>query len=238
MAPTYEIKKLWQLQQLDLMIIKLRQQLGQPQTKPAFDKIHSEAGQALRKVKRDELTAEELQKRIRRAELELATLEAQIKDAETALYSGTTTSAKELAGIERKLATAREQRSKQEEDVLETMQEMETLQQDLSGQKREARELTSQYKVAKTKLEDETTNLQNKLQQVTVERQDLAATIDTAWLTRYDKWRQQRQDAIALIEGSYCGVCHVLLPNGLISEVQTSGKPTYCESCGRILCPS
>jgi predicted nucleic acid-binding Zn-ribbon protein len=238
MAQAYPVKTLWQLQQLDTEINKLQRKLDQPQHKAAYDKIHNEAGQSLRKFKKDEQSVEELQKRTRRGELELASLEAQIKDAETALYSGTTTNSRELAGIERKLATAREQRGKQEEDLLVTMQDTEIAQKALLTQKREARELTSQYKEAKAKLENEVTKLQGDLEQVTQKRQELAATVDPAWLTRYDKWRQQRPDAIALIEGSYCGVCHVLLPNGLISQAQTSDKPAYCESCGRILCPS
>lgn len=230
-----QISKLWQLQQLDLQRRKLQQQLAQPKHQAEHDQAQAAARQALQKLKACENTIDELQKKIRRAELDLAAVEAEIKESETSLYGGSITNSRELSAREQKLAQARSKRSRQEDALLTMMQELETYQQSAAKQRAQAKELTRRFKTAQASLIDETAQLRQELEQATIRRQQLADTVDPVWLARYTKMQQQRPDAIALLEGASCGACHVLLPNGLIN--QTGGdEPTYCESCGRLLC--
>jgi uncharacterized protein len=46
--------------------------------------------------------------------------------------------------------------------------------------------------------------------------------------------RQKGEDALAAVDGEYCGGCNQHVPLNMISEVML-GHPTFCKTCGRLL---
>ncbi len=230
-----EVGKLWRLQQLDLTRKKLQQQLEQSAEQTAYEETQTAAKHILRQLKENEKALGELQKQVRLGELELADLEAHIKEAEAALYGGAIANPRELASIEKKLALMRTKRDKQEESLLNSMQDMETLQSLVNEQRQEAETKTGQYKSARTELAARTSQLQQELAGTVQQRQSVAATVEPTWLSRYEKLGQQRPDVIATVEGAVCGACRLTLPQGLINQAAAGARPTYCEGCGRLL---
>ncbi len=68
------------------------------------------------------------------------------------------------------------------------------------------------------------------------ERKTLAATVDAAWLGRYERiFAKQRDAAIALVEHGTCGCCHMKLSPAQIVDARKPDTLTSCAFCGRML---
>jgi predicted nucleic acid-binding Zn-ribbon protein len=231
-----EAGKLLQLQQLDIRQKKLQQQLELPASRSIADKAELGAKQALQKLKKAEDALAALHKQVRSGELSLATVNAEIKDAEAMLYGGAVTNSRELGNIEHKLASAREKRGIQEEDLLNAMEEQETLQAEATRLRQQATQLTGEYKTAQAIQSEELKRLRNDIEQVSSKRGAVVAAVEPFWLSLYERLTQKRTDVIAELDGASCGACHVEQPPALVQQANAGIKPTYCESCGRLLC--
>lgn len=66
----------------------------------------------------------------------------------------------------------------------------------------------------------------------------LAASIEPAWLARYDELRPRFGGvAVAKLEGTHCSGCHMELSPGEIDEVRAADGFADCPQCGRLLAP-
>jgi len=68
------------------------------------------------------------------------------------------------------------------------------------------------------------------------ERKQLAAEIDPAWLSRYERiFAKQHDAAIALVEHGTCGSCHMKLSPSQVVDARKPDTLTQCAFCGRML---
>ena len=71
-------------------------------------------------------------------------------------------------------------------------------------------------------------------------RAELAGRLDTAMLDRYDRLRTRHGGvAVARLEGSRCGGCHLDLSTAEAAEVRAAEPGAFadCPQCGRLLVP-
>jgi uncharacterized protein len=71
-------------------------------------------------------------------------------------------------------------------------------------------------------------------------RDVVAARVDSGLLARYQRLRERyRGVAVARLEGSRCGGCHLDLSTTELAEVRASGPGEFadCPQCGRLLVP-
>lgn len=68
------------------------------------------------------------------------------------------------------------------------------------------------------------------------ERKALAADIDPAWVSRYERiFAKQHDAAIALVEHGTCGCCHMKLAPSQVVDARKADTLTSCAFCGRML---
>ena len=70
------------------------------------------------------------------------------------------------------------------------------------------------------------------------QRADVVAAIDTAWITRYDRLRQQFGGvAIARLQHSHCSGCHMDLSPVELDQVRATpaDELAECPQCGRLM---
>ena len=79
-------------------------------------------------------------------------------------------------------------------------------------------------------------NLEQELVRLDMERQELAAQIDEASLTRYERLRRNKGAKVLVgIEHGVCGGCHMRLPAQVLVTCQAQKEVTQCINCGRLL---
>lgn len=84
--------------------------------------------------------------------------------------------------------------------------------------------------------EERNAGLSQQLQGKEEERRALAAAIDPAWLSRYERIFAKHPDAaVALIEHGTCSGCHMKLSPAQVVEARKAERLTLCDFCGRML---
>jgi len=79
-------------------------------------------------------------------------------------------------------------------------------------------------------------NLNQELVKLESERRELAAQVDEAFLSRYERLRRNKGTKVLVgIEHGVCGGCHMRLPAQILVTCQAQKEVTQCINCGRLL---
>lgn len=173
----------------------------------------------------------------RQMDLELKSCLEHIKVEEQKLYSGKTSSSRELEQIQQKMTEYQKSKDKYEEQLLELMEAAENF---LTRQNEEKsrlekclQEMQANKKIINQKL------LEIKLEKTDLEAElsDLVSQIPPEWLERYRKIaKSHRGIGIAKVKQNSCGGCHVSLSESLLQKIKRGNDQiNFCENCGRIL---
>ncbi|MBW8825848.1 MAG: hypothetical protein JF603_05805 [Acidobacteria bacterium] len=176
----------------------------------------------------------------RRLEDEVAALAAKADAENTRLYSGSVKAIRELQAIQEEIDGLGRRRSALEDDVLVLMEEIEplaaqstALAEERVAREREAARLIGVIGEGEAAIDAElATTLAARAALVDAVPADLVAT--------YEKVRAQLGGvAIARLEGTQCGGCHLTLPAMELDAVRhvAEGSLVTHEECGRILVP-
>jgi predicted nucleic acid-binding Zn-ribbon protein len=82
--------------------------------------------------------------------------------------------------------------------------------------------------------------IDSELASIAATRDELASRIDAATMGRYDRLRDRMGGvAVARLDGSRCGGCHLDLSTTELAEVRAVGPGEFadCPQCGRLLVP-
>ncbi|MBI2862360.1 MAG: hypothetical protein HYX89_06045 [Chloroflexi bacterium] len=174
--------------------------------------------------------------RQREQEWNTETMTAKIKELEAKLYGGSVHNPKELAGYQREAELLREQRRKAEDQLLDTMAEVEELQKLIGNRSEQFKEIETAWQQEQAQLLQMQRELEQQLAALHRERADAAARIDPKTLQTYELLRRQRRgQAVSLVEQNTCQACRISLPIHQVHRVRTSPDLVYCTNCGRIL---
>jgi uncharacterized protein len=164
--------------------------------------------------------------------------EEKIAAAETKLYGGTVTLARELQDLQADIDMIKRQRGEQEDLLLEVLDKVDEAQKSYDSgaktlAKREAAWLTNQESMI-----EEHSVIEGELGGLQADRDARAAGVAAPELALYDSVRKAHQGkAVALMHGSMCDACRVGIPSRQAQDARNSDKPVRCPSCGLILLP-
>ena len=85
--------------------------------------------------------------------------------------------------------------------------------------------------------EERVAGVDQKMTDIRVQREALAADIDAALLKQYDQVRRSRRGVglAEVVDNATCSGCNVRLPIHVVQKVRKGAAITRCPSCGRIL---
>ncbi|MCK5594844.1 hypothetical protein KAI19_01540 [bacterium] len=227
-----DIKLLIQVQDVDAQIQSLDAEIKKI---PREMDIHYKSF----KAKKDELAAleselVEIQKDRKLKEVELDSGSESINKYKTQQYSVKTN--KEYTSLQHEIGEIHEKNSVLEDEILLFMEQADIAHENIEKK-------TDEIKLENEKIEREEqenkkkiNRLEQELQKKKEDRKNLVATINDAFVSRYERIRDLKNGiGIVNISDGTCGGCNMELPPQVINNAKTVKGITVCERCSRIL---
>lgn len=173
-----------------------------------------------------------------RLEAEVATVEARRAETDGKLYGGAVSAPRELHALQDELASLKRRQSSLEDDELELMEQAEPIDADLARLADQHAAADEEATTMTAALAEVEATIAADLERVQAERAEAVAGVDAALLGDYERLRHQRGGvAVARLEGSTCGGCHLILSAVEVDHIRRTpaGAMVHCEECGRIL---
>jgi len=229
--------RLFQLQQLDLEVDRLRSELQAITTalqggtrlrklRMEYDAAQQQVQSGLQQQKDAEWHLEEIQQRLHTQEQRLS------------LYSSynTTVAAKELRSLQQAVQHLQAQQNRQEEVTLEIIDTVEALQEEAERKRIALQQAEQEWQQETAALIARRDQLEARQRDVMRKREQLANSIESNFVTRYMTLRRTKQGhAISRVDQNSCQWCRVILTPSELQRVRTSSDLQTCMNCGRIL---
>jgi len=170
------------------------------------------------------------------AEWALEDITNRLKAQEQRLYNGTVVNAKELQSLQQEVQSLRAQQARQEDRVLEAIDNVESLQEMARHRLAALQGVEEIWKQESSSLIARSDQLETHMQELKRKRGQLTSTIEEQLIERYDKMRRTKQGrAISRVEQNSCQWCRVILTPSELQHVRISTELQTCTNCGRIL---
>jgi predicted nucleic acid-binding Zn-ribbon protein len=142
----------------------------------------------------------------------------------------------EYKALEHEIATVQKHIRVLEDKEIVEMERMEALQKTQGEHQQdfqaEEKQVLAEFQI----LDQRVGNIQKELDLMRSERSEIAAGVDPAWLSRYDRIIQKTGNfGMVPVEKSCCGGCHMTLPPSVIHDARRGSNITTCNYCGRML---
>lgn len=167
-------------------------------------------------------------------EWEIEDLSAKLSKFEQELYSGKTTSPKELTSLQQEIESLKNNRGKLEDQDLEIMETIERFNTTISDLRSNLEKLEMEWQEQQKRFISELKEIENIIFGLKEKRELLATEVDPKILTVYEELKKQKGTSVAKVEQGICRGCRILLPVNELQQVR-SGSMVRCSSCGRIL---
>jgi uncharacterized protein len=158
-------------------------------------------------------------------------LEAQLK---------TVIAPREAEALMHELDTLAQRRDELDDQELAHLEDQSALADELQALDEQLPELRSRADEARAALAGAEAVVVGEVGQLSVSRSEVIARIDAGLLRRYEQLRARLGGvAVARLEGSRCGGCHLDLSTTELAEVRAvpAGQLAECPQCGRLLVP-
>ncbi|MGQ9628318.1 MAG: zinc ribbon domain-containing protein [Anaerolineae bacterium] len=174
--------------------------------------------------------------KLRALEMDNKSLSEKIKTNEQQLYSGRIRNPKELSSMEEEVQYLERRRAKLEDEILETMLQIEEGETELEGLRQNLAQVEEKWQKEQLQLSSEREEIKTRLSQIEKERERLLEAISDGDLKLYeDLCRRKGGRGVALLKGGICQGCGVALPTSEVQRVRSREELNTCSSCGRIL---
>ena len=226
-----QLPPLIELQTLDLRIQEITEQ--HRKTPILLDAAETPLREAQLQMKQSATALETSSKERRDRERDLEAHESQVDKLRARLTELKTN--KEYQAHLFEIEMANKKKGEIEEHILILMERVEQQQQAAKDAKARAAELEQVYQGEKQRLESQAAVLRSELTGLEKKRAELAKAVDPTLLTRYNKLKVSRKDALAPVRNGICHGCRLQLPPQLVAEVKRSDALLSCSYCHRIL---
>jgi predicted nucleic acid-binding Zn-ribbon protein len=229
-----DIGKLFELQKLDVNLEKARRKLVQ--LKAALGESEELSG-ARKTVSETEAELHRWHAAQKNAELESQTLSEQIEAKDKELMSGRVSQPKELEALQANVEALRRQQSSVEDSGMDALLHVEALNQQLATAQESLRTIESTWQGSQSELLQEDAKYKRIYTQLKQQRDAVAKALPPADLKHYEDLRARKAGvAVSPLQSGQCGVCHILVPTGVVSAVRSRrDEAVLCPSCGRML---
>ena len=166
-------------------------------------------------------------------ELQLKEREASIVDTQTKL--NTASSNKEYQAFVEKIAADEQANSVLSDEILEMFDKVEDLQKNVKDKEAELAQGKAEFAEVKKKVEGERESLEADLARLTVEGNELEATLPADIQQDFKRVVGGRgEEGLAQLEDEYCGNCNQMVNPQMVNELLLE-KVVPCKSCGAYL---
>lgn len=227
------LNRLAEVQALDLGLDSLQEERGQVPAELIEAMEHRSGLERTLEVRRQEL--DELRRAVNANELELKSMEERRRSAaDNAVRAATAKEASQFQNQELQFATRVQEL---EEDTLPIMESHDQLAEVVNALEAELSELLPRLEELNRAEEERVAGVDQKMTDIRVQREALAADIDAALLKQYDQVRRSRRGVglAEVVDNATCSGCNVRLPIHVVQKVRKGAAITRCPSCGRIL---
>jgi predicted nucleic acid-binding Zn-ribbon protein len=226
------IEKLLILQDRDQQLNRGRTELAH--IEPERQMLKAKTSSAQSGVDAAKLKIKEIESRRKDLELEVESKKTLIeKYANQQLQ---TRKNEEYRALAHEIETCKEGIFKIENQEIELMEQTEAAQKNLAKANQlltEAKKLMDEQVAELGKREE---NLKKELAQLESNRQELAAAVDEAARSRYERLLKSKGDNVVVgVQHGVCGGCHMKLPTQILVSCRGQQELVGCINCGRIL---
>jgi uncharacterized protein len=142
----------------------------------------------------------------------------------------------EYKAMLKEIAFKEDRKDQKETEILEVLDQIETLSSDLSSLTQEVASRQEVLDKMRSEVQAEIAEQMEKLHGLQAQRQEIQKTIPKQLLKRYDFIREKRQGiAIAEVRQGVCLACHMNLPPQKFIELQMDKELMTCPHCQRII---
>lgn len=203
------------LVELDLKEKKLRADVAEPQNE------------------RDGLARDQ-----KRLEDEIATVEGKAVRVDKQLYDGSMTSPKEAQALQADLESLKRRQSTLEDEVIALMEQIEPLDEMLSGSKIVLAALDDERSATIASLAAAETAIDQELVATLAARQVLVDAVPASLVAEYERIRGGAGGTgVARLQGATCLGCHISMAAAEVDVIKRlpAEELAYCPDCGRLL---
>ncbi len=227
-----DVKRLYELQEIDLEVHSHREELASVESQLGESEALLEARQAM---EAEQGQLHDVKATQHAAEWEASDLEAKIAPLEKKLYGGGVKNPKELEELNHELQIFKQQHSTKEDKVLEVMLQNEAAQEAVKAKTAHLKETESQWRKEQKSLSQRQTELAEALAILEKKRQAVAASIEEPDLLLYERLKKETGGrAVAKATQGMCLGCRISLSMGEL-KLARGPKLAQCSSCGRII---
>jgi uncharacterized protein len=226
------IEQLLVVQDRDRRIHRLELELVElPQRKTRLRGAQTAAEAALEAARKH---ARQLEADRKTLELEVSSKEEFIRKCET--LQGQTKSNDEYKRFTHQIETTKAEISAIEDRELDLMEKSEAAAKDVAAKAKVAAEAKAEADAQEGVIDAKVKNVEKDLAEVVADRARLAAAVDPAVLSKYQRIIDKRHDnAVVGVNGAVCGGCHMKLPQQSFLNAKAAIEIIQCPSCARIL---
>ena len=231
--PTLSIRRLFDLQELDLQAASYQKSLAEVRATLSDDSAVT-AAQALKEKAESQLSDETAARR--QIESAVQRLNESLQTAERRLYGGGVTKARELSASEEERAAILAERAEAEDRLLGLMVGIDELEAMRDGAQRELTQLKAQRLEDHPRLRKEEERLVMEVDGLRQARESTLPELPPAALALYETIRATRHgQAVAKVERGMCQGCRIVLPETERRQARSGQTIVQCNSCQRIL---
>ncbi len=180
----------------------------------------------------------EVATRQRRLEDEASIVSGRAERDEAKLYGGEVSGIKDLEALQHEIAGLREQQSRIEDQVLEAMEEAESLGTQMAALEDERSAVDQRITALVAEIAVAEQDIDAELERVTAARAEAAANVDPELLSNYEQLRGGFGTATAVrFDTNGCVGCPSMMPAMEIDRIKhlDGTDPINCQECGRIV---
>ncbi len=231
--PTLSIKRLFDLQELDLQAAAYETSLAEVR-----ETLSDDSAVATAKALKEKSESQLLDETAARRQIESAVhrLNERLQTAERRLYGGGVTNARELSASEEERAAILSERTEAEDKLLGLMVGIEELEATRDGAQRELAQLEAQRVEDHPRLLKEEKQLVMEVDRLRQARETTLPELPPSALVLYEKIRAAKHgQAVAKVERGMCQGCRIALPEAERRQARSGQSIVQCSSCQRIL---
>jgi len=226
------IEKLLILQDRDRKIHRVQQELAQ--IAPERESLRAKAAATQSQFEAAKLRVKQIESERKQLELEVETKKTQIeKYANQQLQ---TRKNEEYRALAHEIETCKADITKIEDKEIVLMEQAEAAQKEVVRATAEANEAKKFAEGQITQLGQREENFKKEFAELQTGRAELAAAVDDATRSRYDRLLKSKGDNVVVgVDHAACGGCHMKLPAQILVSCQGQKEIATCPNCGRIL---
>lgn len=227
------IRQLYSLQELDLALDSVKSQKKQAEEELEARLTVEQIETALQE-ERDKL--EEIQRAHRELQLETDSQRERANQLDQQLFSGEVANPHALASLELEANNVKAQVDQKDVQLLEYSMRAQDVRSKIGGLETELAEAQQAWEIRQAELTDQVATLKAEQDELTAQRDQIAAAVDRSELQKYETLRKSKGGrAVAKVERNLCQACRMALPTQQIQRVRSGRYTVLCSSCGRML---